>query len=608
MSPLTLPRSEVTNMASSVEYAVGSIDERGYLKSFDRKGFTPQKCILELVANTLDAMDKVGRHLSLSKKLAFHVTEGFIYMMDNGIGMGRDAAKNMFSLHHENHHGDTSRGVSGIGAKPSLSILSEVKTVHLYTRMPEGEYLHIIVPWDMIHREGRYTGMISVCAMTDEEKAEFESQRETRQMMSSSGAHGTTIKFPYNEKLKRTLEDNFLPISGENEDTKPLDRIGIVFGRDEFECVYTHYEGDSFLLKKYNYLQGAQPEFYRGKSEEIIEMWVTPDKRQRFIWKNTNGEDYEINASGRGWKKEPETVTANTNNCKKLGEFTVAVGLRKNLTFFNHEQPVLPEGASPEKNVNPYHIEHLGKDCIDFLSQFKLVRNGQLIGLIPAPDVKVSSHRAGANMFMNLVMMQCEVRYNPVSNQDNPLDHAMNIQENKNQYDGSSVDKKFTRLLLAIKKKKATEIWEYFESTVKASLPVAPAPLEVESESEEEEEEESMNSDSVENLIVHMRDAAVIESAPAPVDSGRAGQPTTIFDFLSTVTNTAEAQRRNVSPENSVEDAEDADDYIIPVDSQQHVRGHELIQQLQRVLASIDASAQYTDENTIRIFSALMNY
>jgi hypothetical protein len=145
---------------------------------------------------------------------------------------------------------------------------------------------------------------------------------------------------------------------------------------------------------------------------------------------------------------------------------------------------------------------------------------------------------------------------------------------------------------------------------VKASLPVAPAPLEVESESESEEEEESMNSDNVENLIVDMRNAAVIESgsAPAPVDSGRTGQPTTIFDFLSTVTNTAEAQRRNVSPENSVEDAEDADDYIIPIDSQQHVRGHELIQQLQRVLTSIDASAQYTDENTIRIFSALMNY
>ena len=34
---------------------LGSINERGIIKGFERKGFTPEKCLSEIVANSIDA-------------------------------------------------------------------------------------------------------------------------------------------------------------------------------------------------------------------------------------------------------------------------------------------------------------------------------------------------------------------------------------------------------------------------------------------------------------------------------------------------------------------------------------------------------------------------
>jgi hypothetical protein len=189
------------------------------------------------------------------------------------------------------------------------------------------------------------------------------------------------------------------------------------------------------------------------------------------LWaKNDSLDKYEIPKVGRGYGTVPEICRNSMLGWTRVGEFTVKTALRIEDSFFNYEQAVLPHSASQE-NINSYHSHHLGENPILFLSSYKLVRNNQLIGLIPPPDNKLSSARGNAKSFVEMTMVQCDVSYNPVSTQNCHQDHAMNIQENKNQYDGESVDKRFTRLVFAIKRAKFNEIWKNFEDCALAAQP-----------------------------------------------------------------------------------------------------------------------------------------
>lgn len=215
----------------------GGIDEPGYINNMTRRGWTPAKCILELVANILDALnalDRIGGSNRLSKKVIFDVGHKITKIIDNAIGMNGIDIANMLLLHRENHSSDTSRGVSGVGAKPALFILSNKGTVHIYTwKFGEPNGYHITLPWDKIFKEGKYTGMTSVKPMTEEEKLSFIVERRENDMLNENNqAHGTTIEIETNDKLRDVISQNFTPIEDENNELKPLDRIAIVFGHD----------------------------------------------------------------------------------------------------------------------------------------------------------------------------------------------------------------------------------------------------------------------------------------------------------------------------------------------------------------------------------------
>ena len=216
---------------------IGNIDERGYLNGFKRRGFTPTRCILELLANSLDALTAAGR--AEDGWIRFHTGPHKTIMMDNGAGMDRTDVKNMFAMHRENHATDCSRGVSGIGAKPALSILSENAHVRLFTRKLGSDYLCVNVPWDEIDRVGQYTNMVTSRPMTDEEITAF--GRET----------GTTIEFPNNDLLIMAIRENM------NKEVQPLDRAPVVFGRDCATISYQHFESEEIeIFPKYDYFAG----------------------------------------------------------------------------------------------------------------------------------------------------------------------------------------------------------------------------------------------------------------------------------------------------------------------------------------------------------------
>lgn len=475
---------------------IGNIDESGYLNGMTRRGYTPPKCILELYANSIDAVEKQRSPHIRTKKIIAKVERTVIKLLDNGVGMDRAAAGYMFSMHRQNHAGDHSMGVSGIGAKPATLILSEETPVHIFTRQCGGEYLHITVPWDEIMRIGKFTGMVICAPMTDEEKANFIQDRTENEMLAGpDGAVGTTIQFLNSDFLQELLHNNFLPI--EESDLNPLDRISIIFGRMGGIEFWYQCQSTNIPAPKYNYFGGHFTDYYGGIRRDRIEHYYsTKDKKERFIWMKDT-QQMEISQSGKGFSKEPSLVKTNLKGYTQVGEYEVKTGCRIDPAIFD------PEAPAPlvcNGKYNAYVQEHLGVSPEkEFLHGTGLVRNGQLLGNIPLADFQMTSARGSSESWFDNVLVQQDMEYNPVSNQDNQQDKAMGVQENKNQLDGKAISPKITRLLKAIRMETAREIRKDFEEQIQA---VSYIPSESDTDCDEE-------SDDVESYTEHVYEALV---------------------------------------------------------------------------------------------------
>lgn len=459
------------DLSASTIFSVGSIDERGYLNGFDRRGFTPAKCFNELIANSLDAIDAAGLGPT---PIEIHVLrEKKITIGDKGKGMDRTGVQNMFALHRENHAGEKTRGVSGIGAKPALCILSEKKHTMIFTRKLGGEHIRVDVPWDVIFHDGIYTGMVTIKTMTEEEIAQF--GRES----------GTVIYFPYTETLINTIRQNFNPKEeiAHLKPLDPLDRTGIVFGRDRAPILYYHFEkSTSDELLKYNYFDGDDLDFYTGVNRDYITLYYCPETgATRFIW-NDDGQEKECNSSGGGYEKTPSLRRKSLRGWVEKGEFEALTGIRRDKRIFDEDTPIPVSAADVlDELTESFKLE--GPEREKFIIESKLVRNGQTIGTVPIPDITYSSARANGDSNLKYRILQCEVRFAPVSSQINIMDNIMAVEENKNKHNGSALPITFTRLVKAIRDKKATEILEYFNTKCEEVM-------EEEEEEEESEEEE----------------------------------------------------------------------------------------------------------------------
>jgi hypothetical protein len=454
-----------------MSFQVGNIDERGYLNGLTRRGYTHAKCILELVANVLDSMDSL-QDMQGQPRLVFDIQQGYTYMIDNAAGMKEEDVKNMFSLHRQNHASDASRGVSGIGAKPALSILSERKNMFLFTKHANGPYLKISVPWNNIHESGVYTGKIEVSQMNDAEKEQFMSERAANGMFYGVNPHGTTIRFPTNTALTDILQKNFQNVN-ETDLDNPLDRISIVFGSENLQILYKHFEeSEPKILSLYNYFGHRETNFYTGVSTHTIHQWSN-DHENRFLWTRPDG-NYEILPHGRGFSTQPSPTIRNMRGYQHVGYYNVKIGLRSDTEYFDPQNPTEPQNTTTLYGEDK---EFLADDNHDYLHQIKLYRNNMLIGLIPTPDIKISSSRASTRADLEYRRIQVHVGFFPVSLQDNAQDRAMNIQENKNQFDGKSISLPFTRLLKAMRKEKADSVWNYFETVMHEHRSRIPLPI-----------------------------------------------------------------------------------------------------------------------------------
>jgi hypothetical protein len=278
----------------------GCIDELGFLKNLYRKGFTNDKCLSELIANSIDAK---------ATKIIIKELENHIYFIENGRGMDNKGCNDMFAMNRSNHSQEKSIGVSGIG-KVSLLMLSNKSLVQLYTRKIGEQYINITIPWGEIFEQGVYTNMIKKSPMNEEEILEFKKDRED--MKVHGDYQGTTIKFIYNDQLQETISNNFKnpeELKSKNIIINPLNKQGVVFGHFDVEILYNNFQNPHVIttLPMYNYFKEKNNLYYCGKSEYIIQHYKNDKGVYRFIY-NENGEQKEIQKRGAGYSKYPEGI------------------------------------------------------------------------------------------------------------------------------------------------------------------------------------------------------------------------------------------------------------------------------------------------------------
>ena len=520
---------------------VGDINEQGYLYSLTKQGFNHHKCLLESIANSIDAG---------AQDIVFKTNQEDILMIDNGKGMNKENIINMFSMQKSNHANHKSCGVSGIGGKVALFILSDKQEVKIFTYDGKSDYLKVIVPWNKMFIQGRYTNMIHLCKMTQDEKNLFRSHGLER---------GTIIQFPYNEKLANVIEDNF-KLSGERHSLPVLDDMAsVVFGRFNTNIVYQHFQNPQHKkeLLKYNYFKGGNEEFYLGKTETIIRHYQDIDSKENiYIWDN-NGEDYNIPKKGRGYAKAPSLLVSSELNHKYelIGEMKLITGERIDKDVFDPENPLTKEELikrykySDADLLTSYDVSHitcgvngdrLHESVWEWLSETPLVRNNQHIGKFSCPDFKASSARGGADIYHNYFGVRGELQYYPLCNHENKQDEAMMIQQNKNQWQACDMPINLTRLVKAIRKQKADEIWTYWNE-------LAPEPIQEQESSEEntkveeEEADETGENDDQEN-IAESSDSEDSQKVVEDNNSGEISEPKNINNKPITVS----AYRRGI--------------------------------------------------------------
>jgi hypothetical protein len=458
---------------------VGEINESGFLQNLFRKGFSFAKSLSEIHANSVDAK---------STNITY-VIDKKIRIIDNGCGMNREELKNAFSMYNSNHSTEKSIGVSGIGYKAALVILSAKTDTMTITRKPDCEYLTLCAPWKEIFEIGKYSNMIEIRSSTEEEIAVFNKEREK-----TGNLFGTTTIFEYNEILSRTIQIQFEKpkqqskkkrvVQDEEHETideiiVPEDRFSVIFGRFPQKVLLINKNKrcgiPAIELSKYDYFCENETEYYESVMREKIifmkkrlDLKAGEDERDRylFIWESScDGKQYLIKKKGTGWMKSVEELVSGTPDYEEFGEAQFICGQRKYKEYFDEDDPKIPGSASDEW-IHPYDKENIGIRHNDFLGNMQIYRNNQMLGIVVLPGNKISSARASPESLHKILLTHCALEYNPISRNDNLQDLIIGIQECKTQFNSSDIPKNLLNLLAFMRDEKANEIWNYFEELV----------------------------------------------------------------------------------------------------------------------------------------------
>lgn len=409
---------------------VGEIDESGILHGFFRKGFSFAKSLSEIHANSIDAK---ANNIT-------YVIDNKIRIIDDGYGMNRNELKNAFSMWKSNHSTEKSIGVSGLGYKAALIILSLKSLTMTITRKPDGEYLTLCAKWKEIFEIGKYTDMLTIRSSTEDEIIAFNKDREK-----TGKLHGTTTIFEYNEILSQAIQIQFentnkkkqestkkspkkkkTNVLDDDDEDEIIDEI--IVPEDRFSVIFGRFKQNVYLINKikrnsmsvsklstYDYFGENQTEYYGGIMREKIifmkkEIRSGEDRRNEFlfIWESSSdGKKYIIKKIGtEGWSKCAKELKCGTSNYEEIGEAEFICGQRKSKDYFDEDDPKIPNNASKD-SIHPYDKENIGNGHDEFLGNMQIYRNNQMIGIAVLPGNKISSARGNPKSLHKILLTHC---------------------------------------------------------------------------------------------------------------------------------------------------------------------------------------------------------
>jgi hypothetical protein len=433
------------NNNSNNNDTAGGIDERGFINSLNRQGFTPVKSGSELLANLIDACASTGI-------FEVHYPD-YIKLIDDGNGMTKEGLKNMCNIFKENHSTQKSMGVSGMGGSAAAFQLSKYtnssdpRPVTYFTKHRNDKYLKLYVPWDKIFNEGKYSNQSQIIKMTEDEIEQFETDRTMHQLNPT----GTTIIFHYSEVFNNLLKEQF---DTKKEGHNLKHSWSAVFGKTNTNIKCIKYQKnniiDTLILNKYDYFKGSDNDFYCHKFCTEIYHFVDDD-RSRFVCKdpNDNNEYLEIIKSGSGFSESPKQIKINNNFIEKADIITFTSGMRIDDKIFNVSNP---QEINACYIVNNYDNDFMftKADNQKFCSEIAVYRNNQRIAGYTLDGHSLSSARANGESMAKIVYHRASLEYSPYSTQNNQIDLIHGTQQNKNQ-NQNDPPKNYIRLVKHLK-------------------------------------------------------------------------------------------------------------------------------------------------------------
>ena len=444
--------------------------------------FNDFSSLCELIGNSIDAR---------ARDIVFKTEMDNIRLIDNGVGMNEEKAANMFDLCRANHTNDKSIGISGKGAKGATLRLSKEKETYVFTS--DGtKRLKITVPWDKIMEEHRYSKMITIETMSDDEWERFKSERESI----GNGVTGTTIVLPSNHDVYHEILDNF---SDARKKRACNNRFDTVFGKFMIKMSLIDVNNPTNSvdnLDMYNYFSDEEHHYYNGGyTDNII---VYKDRRTnstKIVWQSPDG-NYYIMKPSRGGISNTPSIQIIEPQWEYVGEFTYKNALRKDDDVFNQvnpssELPCKPPGKSMGSIDDRYFDCSKNFDTVKAdLSKCGIIRNNHRINDKSIDGFKASSSRADHTTLIRIAFFRTELSYFTVSSQNNLLDDIIGVQSNKNQLNSDGFPKEFMRLLSHIKNKRWEETLTYFSAVYNASISSSESEEDTDIESESESEHE----------------------------------------------------------------------------------------------------------------------
>ena len=126
----------------------GKINELGWLRSWESQGFDDNKCISELIGNSIDAKAKNIKFIN-----TINANDNKIYICDDGIGMNKQEFMDMYDVYN-NKKIENRIGNFGFGTKPAQLNLSRKTYTKIITKKEDNTFYTAYIDWDYIYKQG----------------------------------------------------------------------------------------------------------------------------------------------------------------------------------------------------------------------------------------------------------------------------------------------------------------------------------------------------------------------------------------------------------------------------------------------------------------------